>query len=184
MRSYHEEPAQRMYQERFPQATSGADIGYRASVNNPESTPGATWDTAVSSATGGVRYKAGPVAATPGWPGAVSASVDGARHCAGTTNASAVRPDAGSSAAFGFWHETVSPAVRAAWHMAGSLAALGALLLCDVAAVCTPAYRPSTRSTITPYVGHSFGFLRTFIDVRPQVVFAALSDGVRLVGIL
>ena len=184
MRRYHEEPAQRMKQGSFAQPARAAAFKSRASGYHPETSPAAAWDTTVSSASGGVRPMVRPAAAIPAWPGAGSASVDGAWHCAGTTNASAVGPDAGSSAAFGFWHETVSPAARAAWHIAGSLAAFGALLLCDVAAACAPSFRPSTRSAITPYVGHSFGFLRTFIDVRPQVVFSALTDGVRLVGIL
>lgn len=51
-------------------------------------------------------------------------------------------------------------------QLARTWAAYGALLLCDIAVACTPAYRPSTRSTITPYLGHSFTFLRTLLDVR------------------
>ena len=103
---------------------------------------------------------------------------------AGPLFAPAARPHALPSAAPGFWRDFVSPAARAARDVAGSLAASGALLLCDAAAACTPAYRPSARSAVTPYVGHSFTFLRTLFDVRPQAVFSALNEGLRLVCIL
>ena len=71
-----------------------------------------------------------------------------------------------------------------ALQRAETLAALVAVALFGLAAAFSPSYRPSARGAIAPYLGHSFTLLRTFIDVRPQVVFTALSDGVRFAGIL
>ncbi len=69
-------------------------------------------------------------------------------------------------------------------RMAGSLAATLTLLLFDTAAAIGPSYRPTTRSTVTPYVGHCFALLRTSIDVRLQAVITTFNEGLRLVCIL
>ena len=71
-----------------------------------------------------------------------------------------------------------------ALHRAESLAAHVAVVLLGLAAAFSPSYKPTTRSTCTPYIGHSFTLLRMVIDPRPQAIFASLGDGVRLVGIL
>ena len=82
------------------------------------------------------------------------------------------------------WQNAGPAAARAVRRRAGPVAAYFGLLFLDAAAAFSPSYRPSARSTVTPYLGHSFSFLRSFVDVRPQVVLAALNEGVRLAGIL
>ena len=69
-------------------------------------------------------------------------------------------------------------------HRTETLAALVAVVLLGLAAAFSPSYRPSTRSTFTPYAGHCFTLLRMTVDPRPQGLLAQLTDGLRLVSIL
>lgn len=47
-----------------------------------------------------------------------------------------------------------------------------------------PSYRPTTRSTITPYIGHCLGLLRLAIDPRPHALLTSFTDGFRLLLVL
>ena len=69
-----------------------------------------------------------------------------------------------------------------AWalHTAETLAALVAVVLLGLAAAFSPSYRPSARSTFTPYAGHCFTLLRMAVDPRQQGLLTTFADGFRL----
>lgn len=65
-------------------------------------------------------------------------------------------------------------------HTAGCIAGIAILAILDVLAAIGPSYRPTAKSTFTPYLGHSFNLLRMTFDPRPQAIFASFTDGLRL----
>ena len=78
--------------------------------------------------------------------------------------------------------------LQAAWltaqQLAETLAAHVAVVLLGLAAAFSPSYRPTTRSSITPYLGHSFSLLRMTLDPRPQALLSSFTDGLRLLLVL
>ena len=71
-----------------------------------------------------------------------------------------------------------------ALHRAEALAAHVAVVLLGLAAAFSPSYKPTTRSTCTPYIGHSFTLLRMTLHPRARGPLFSFADGLHLLCIL
>lgn len=75
-------------------------------------------------------------------------------------------------------------ALSRALYWAETLSAHVAVVLLGLAAAFSPSFRPTARSTITPYAGHCFTLLRMTFDPRQQGLLAQVTEGLRLVWVL
>lgn len=65
-------------------------------------------------------------------------------------------------------------------HIARCTLAILTINILDAFAAFGPSYRPTAKSTLTPYLGHSFNLLRMTIDLRPQTILFSFTDSLRL----
>jgi hypothetical protein len=77
------------------------------------------------------------------------------------------------------WIGAVKAGLDTARRTTEPLAAMVALMLLDIAAAFAPSYRPTTRSTVTPYVGHCLAFVRMTVDLRPLSLLHSFTDSLR-----